>query len=143
MTNRKEIIINMYFNEKLRPVDIAKKLDISKSAVTQTLKKDKRYSKVKRNRIEKNQKRHKEETNAYNKAKKEVIQFKRNADDLVLRTMHNQASMELSKSKRLSNMSYRNWNTSAYSYNKKKRRFEFKEELGRSFDVPKIIKVEV
>lgn len=57
--------------------------------------------------------------------------------------MHNQASMEMSKSKRLSNMAYRNWNTSAYSYNEKKKRFEFKEELGRSADVPKYIKVEV
>jgi len=43
MKNRKDIILNMYFVEKLRPVDIAKKLDISKSAVTQVLKKDKRY----------------------------------------------------------------------------------------------------
>lgn len=41
-------------------------------------------------------------------------------------------------------MAYRNWNKSAYSYNEKKRRFEFKEdELGRSYDVPKYIKVEV
>ena len=41
------------------------------------------------------------------------------------------------------NIAYRNWNKSAYSYNEKKKRFEFKEDLGRSFDVPKYIKVEV
>ena len=35
MKERRNIILNMYFVEKLRPVDIAKKLDISKSAVTQ------------------------------------------------------------------------------------------------------------
>ena len=41
-------------------------------------------------------------------------------------------------------MAYRNWNKSAYSYNEKKRRFEFKEdELGRRYDVLKYIKVEV
>ena len=40
-------------------------------------------------------------------------------------------------------MAYRNWNKSAYSYNEEKRRFEFREELGRSHDVPKYIKVEV
>ena len=57
--------------------------------------------------------------------------------------MHNQASQELSKGKRLSNLAYRNWNTSAYSYNEAKRRYEFKEELGRSNDVPKYIKIEV
>ena len=57
--------------------------------------------------------------------------------------MHNQASQELSKGKRLSNLAYRNWNKSAYSYNKAKKRYEFKKELGRSYDVPKYIKIEV
>ena len=79
----------------------------------------------------------------YIKQQRKIKQLKNNADDLVLRNMHNQASRELSKPKRLSNMAYRNWNTSAYSYNEKKKRFEFKDELGRSHDVPKYIKVEV
>ena len=57
--------------------------------------------------------------------------------------MHNQASQELSKGKRLSNLAYRNWNKSAYLYNKAKKRYEFKKELGRSYDVPKYIKIEV
>lgn len=143
MKNRKDIILNMYFIEKLRPVDIAKKLDISKSAVTQVLKKDKRYVKFKQDRKSKNKKKHIEETKKHIKAKRNIAQFKKNSDDLILRNMHNQASRELSKPKRLSNMAYRNWNTSAYSYNEKKKRFEFKEELGRSHDVPKYIKVEV
>ena len=54
--------------------------------------------------------------------------------------MHNQASMEMSKNKKLSDYAYRNWNTSAYSYNKEKRRFEFRAELGRSYDVKKYLK---
>ena len=52
--------------------------------------------------------------------------------------MHNQASQELSKGKRLSNLAYRNWNTSAYSYNEAKRRYEFKEELGRKPTVKEV-----
>lgn len=144
MKNRKEVILNMYFIEKLRPVDIAKKLDISKSAVTQVLRKDKRYVQIKQERKLKNQKKHIEATKEHIKTKRKIAQFKNNADDLILRNMHNQASVELSKGKRLSNMAYRNWNKSAYSYNEKKRRFEFKEdELGRSYDVSKYIKVEV
>lgn len=143
MKNRKEIVLYMYFTEKLRPVDIARKLDISKSAVTQILKKDKRYIDMKQERKAINQKKHIEETKGYMKTKRKMLQFKRSADDLVLKNMHNQASRELSKPKRLSNMAYRNWNTSAYSYNEKKKRFEFREELGRSNDVPKYIKVEV
>lgn len=143
MKNRKDVILSMYFIEKLRPADIAKKLDISKSAVTQVLKKDKRYVEIKQERKIKNQKKHIEETKEHIKAKRKIAQFRNSADDLILKNMHNQASMELSQPKRLSNMAYRNWNKSAYSYNEKKRRFEFKEELGRSFDVPKYVKVEV
>ena len=143
MKNRKEIILEMYFVENLRPIDISKKLDISRSAVTQVLKKDKRYMEIKRLRQIKNQKKHNEETKNYIKTKRKIAQFKNNNDDLILRNMHNQASRELSKPKRLSNMAYRNWNKSAYSFNEKNKRYEFRKELGRSYDVPKYIKMEV
>ena len=133
----------MYFIENLRPVDIAKKLDISKSAVTQVLKKDKRYVQIKQERKSKNQKKHIEATKEHIKTKRKIAQFKNNADDLILRNMHNQASAELSQPRKMTNMAFRNWNKSAYSYNEKKRRFEFREELGRAADVPKYIKVEV
>lgn len=43
MNKNKDIIIEMYFIEKLRAIDISKKLGISKSAVTQVLQKDERY----------------------------------------------------------------------------------------------------
>mgnify|MGYP001120577182 CR=1 FL=1 len=66
MKNRKDVILSMYFIEKLRPADIAKKLDISKSAVTQVLKKDKRYVEIKQERKIKNQKKHIEETKLHN-----------------------------------------------------------------------------
>ena len=55
--------------------------------------------------------------------------------------MHNQASFELSKGRKLSNMAYRNWNISAYSYDSDRKRYVFKRELGRSSDVPKYIKL--
>ena len=121
--SKREEIIKLYFLEGEIPADIAKKLDISKSAVTQVLQKDERYQREKMIR----------------KAK----QQKNKSEDLILKRMHNQASQELSKGKRLSNLAYRNWNKSAYSYNKAKKRYEFKKELGRSYDVPKYIKIEV
>lgn len=144
MKSKRAEIIKLYFEKKMRPVDIAKKLNITKSAITQVLKKDNRYLRIKKERKNINQRKHREKTKNYIRTKRKIVQFERSADDLILRNMHNQASRELSKPKRLSNMAYRNWNKSAYSYNVKKRRFEFKEnELGRSFDVPKYIKVEV
>lgn len=143
MRNRKETIIYMYFIEKKKPIDIAKYFNISKSAVTQVLQKDNRYSKEKKIRKEDNKSKHIEETKKIIKHKRKIIQHKNNVDDLVLRRMHNQASRELSKPRRLSNMAYRNWNKSAYTYNQKRQGFEFRKELGRSHDVPKFIKVEV
>ena len=53
---------------------------------------------------------------------------------------HRQATIELSKSKHLSNESYRKWNISAYKYNPLKRRYEFDKRLGRSAYVPEYIK---
>ena len=54
--------------------------------------------------------------------------------------MHEEASIELSGNKKLSDRAYRDWNTSAYEYNLAKRRFEFREELGRSYAVKKYLK---
>lgn len=79
----------------------------------------------------------------YIKMTRKKKQFKNNVDDLILKNKHIEASNELSKRKRLNNMGYRNWNKSAYEYNFKRKGFEFKKELGRSYDVPKFIKVEV
>ena len=143
MKNNKDIILQKYFVEKLRPVDIAEELCITKSAITKVIKKDERYLKEKKDRVRQNKTKNREETKDYIKKKRKTEQFKNNVDDLILRNMHNQASMELSKGKKMSNMAYRNWNKSAYSYNAKRKGYEFKKELGRSYDVPGFIKVEV
>ena len=60
-----------------------------------------------------------------------------------MKNLHDQASMELSVPRKLSNMAYRNWNKSAYKYNQEKSRFEFRKGLGRSYDIPKYIKVQL
>ena len=140
MKSKKNAVLNMYFVEKMKPIDIANKLNISKSAISQILEKDERYSNEKEKRKIINRKKHIERTKEYIKSQRQAIQFEHKVDDLILRNMHNQASTEMSKPKKLSDLAYRNWNTSAYTYNKQKKRFEFREELGRSYDVPKYIK---
>lgn len=54
MQNNKNAIIELYFIKKLRVIDIAKQLEISKSAVTQVLQKDNRYLKEKELRKQQN-----------------------------------------------------------------------------------------
>lgn len=143
MKSNKESILDMYFLEHLRPVDIAKELNISKSAVTQVLQKDNRYSKEKEHRKAENYRKHIKDTEERNTRIRKINQFKNSVDDLILKNMHKQAGIELSAPKKLNNMAYRNWNKSAYVYNEKRKGYEFRKELGRANDVPKFIKVEV
>lgn len=143
MENRREKILNMYFVQKLKPVNIATELNINKSTVTRVLQKDDRYIEVKGKRKAENRQKHIKKTKEYMKHKREVIKRKKDKDNIDLKSMHNQASIELSKPRKLSNMAYRNWNKSAYKYNQKRKGYEFRKELGRSYDVPKFIKVEV
>lgn len=136
----KEEILDLYFNKKMKQVEIAELLNIAKSTVSKMLAKDSRFITEKELRKNENEaKRNRDiqrrvETNRKNK------QFKNNTDDLILRNMHNQASVELSKRGHLSDENYRKWNYSAYKYNPSKKRYEFIKELGRSYDVPKYIK---
>lgn len=143
MEDRNNKILNMYFVKNIKPIDIAKQFNISKSTVTRVLQKDSRYITIKQERKKENQQKHKKYTKDYNRNKRKNIQHKNNADYLILKNMHNQASMEMSKHKLLNNIAYRNWNKSAFNYNKKRKRFEFKNELGRSYNVPKYIRAEV
>lgn len=143
MNNNKKKIIQMYFIDKLKPVEIAKKLGISKSAVSQVLQRDERYKLERESRKRENKNKHNENTREYIKAQRKSNQFKNKSDDLILTNLHRTASVELSRRRKLSSIAYRNWNTSAYTYNKEKNRFEFREELGRSYDVPKFVKEKI
>ena len=77
------------------------------------------------------------------KEQRKKAQFKNAADDLILKNMHSQASLEMSKRSHLSNENYRKWNKTAYNYNPSKKRFEFDKNLDRSYDVPKYIKAKI
>lgn len=136
----KEKILELYFNEKMKQKDIAIKLNISTSTVSRTIQKDIRYIEEKEIRKQDSETRHNKEIQKRVENKRKVNQFKRNNDDLILKSIHNQDSMELSKRSRLSNENYRKWNYSAYQYNPSKQRYEFRDNLGRSYDVPKYIK---
>ena len=134
-------VIDLFFEDHLKVKDISVNVGISPTSVSRIIKTDARYLDEKENRKSESKKKHILNTITYIKAKREQ---KRIDDEYyILEEQHKQAVCELSKSKRLSNESYRNWNTSAYSYNDKKKRFEFKDALGKAADVPKYVKVKV
>ena len=138
MENSKELIIKYFFNEHLKVKEIAEMIHTSSSYITKIIKQDKRYVGEKEYRANKSKEKRKLEQNKFIKHKREQ---KRIDDNFAfVEEQHRQASLELSKSKHLSNESYRKWNSSAYKYNPSKHRYEFDEKLGRSADVPKYIK---
>lgn len=134
----KNTIINLFYIEHLKVKEIAEKENITSAYVTKIIKQDTRYIQEKEYRKEMSKDKRKIDQNKFAKNKRE----KRKMEDnyLILQAKHEQATRELSKSKHLSNESYRKWNYSAYKYNPSKKRYEFDVKLGRSADVPKYIK---
>ena len=125
----KEEILKLYYEDGLRPVDIAEKLNIPSYKITRIIQKDSRYKEEKNTRKANNEQKHKEYTKEYMKSKRKEEQFINKVDDLVLKNRHIQASKELSKRNYLTNENYRKWNYSAYKYNPSKHRYEFDEKL--------------
>lgn len=132
----KEIIIKLYFENKMKQVDIAKQLNISKYKVSRTLSKDERYQKEKEKRKYQNRKKHKEKTKKYISEKRE----REFAINQQLKQNHIQASIELSGSKCINNRAFRKWNSSIYKVNSKKKYYEIDKNITVSNDVPKIVR---
>lgn len=138
MKSNKELIIELYFENKLRVVDIAKHLGISKSAVTQVLQKDERYIGEKEIRKNKNKRKNREFTKQYMTSKRK--QKSANTDYAILKIAHEQASRELSgERKAISNRAFRDWNSSIYNYNAKTQSYVLKRGIVVGSDVPKHI----
>lgn len=138
MENQKQRIIKLFYLEHLKVKEIAEEINVTSSYITKIIKQDIRYMQEKnfRKELSKSKRRFKQNTLA--KKKRENKRIEDNYS--TVQAQHEQAVKELSKNKHLSDESYRKWNISAYHYNPLKMRYEFDENLGRSYDVPKYIK---
>ena len=134
-----EKILKMYFEDKMKQIEIAKKLNISKYKVSRVVAKDSKYQEEKNNRKLKSQNEHIKRTKEYIREKRKNNNS--HNDYEILKQMHNQASRELSGgTKSISNKAYRDWNVSAYKYNKRNKCYELKKEIVTGIDIPKKIK---
>lgn len=134
----KENILNLFYIQHLKVKEIAEKENTSSAYITKIIKQDTRYLQEKEYRKNKSKEKRKLDQNNFIKNKREIKRIEDNYS--TVQSQHEQAARELSKSKHLSNESYRKWNSSAYKYNPSKRRYEFDSNLGRAADVPKYIK---
>ena len=137
MSNNKDLILKLYYIEKLRVVDISKELGISKSAVTQVLKRDEKYIKEKELRKKQNKVKHNKQIQKWVENKRRE---KDSSDFQILKVMHEQTSRELSGGNRpISNRAFRNWNTSIYKFNEKSSSYVLKKGINVGADVPRRI----
>ncbi len=126
----------MYFVDKMRQVEIARLLNISKYKVCRMVTKDSRYAEEKNARKEINRKKHIERTKEYIKKKR-----KRESELAKVKRDHILAVMELSdKNKVVSNRAFRNLNPSIYRYDVKSKSFILKRNVITGIDVPKRVK---
>lgn len=134
---RKEIIVELYFTNKMKQKDIAKELNISKYIVSRVLSKDARYKEEKERRKEISIKKH-------NEKKVESVIRKRKqkqSDYAILKNLHIQASLELSAGRKpVGNRAFREWNSSIYRYDNKTKSYKLKSNIVATYDVPKKIK---
>lgn len=130
-------ILDMYFKEKMKQIDIATKLGVSKYKVLRVISKDPRSKEEKENRKIENKKKNIEYTKSYMKQK----WANREQDNFaVVKNMHDQAVRELSGAKNhISNRAFRNWNSSIYKYNTRTKSYVLKKDITVGADVPRKI----
>lgn len=131
----KEIIIEKFYDEHLKPSVIAKELGVNPSYVTKIIQKDSRYIEEKEYRAQISKENHKI-------AKREWIRNKRHNDynkqlDEYVKMQHNQASKELSYSSEISDLSFVKWNRDMFRYDKNSSDLVLKRGFKFAFDVPK------
>ena len=138
MKNKKDKIIELFFINHLSVKKIADSVGTSSAYITKIIKTDERYVMEKQYRKEKSKEKRKQDKNNFMKNKREQKRIDDNYS--FVQAQHYQATKELSKSRHITNETYRKWNSSAYKYNPLKKRYEFDEKLGRASDIPKYIK---
>ena len=133
------MINELYFEEKKTLTEIAEVINTSVSYISKILRKNEKYNEEKEKRKNENllKRRNIQKDLIYGKRKSNI-----DIEYIKLKTQHEQASMELSKRSILGKDTLRKWCSSAYVYNKNKKRYEFDtKNLNKPSDFPSYVKV--
>ena len=126
-------ITRLFYEEHLRPTDIAKQIGVGKSYVTKIIQKDERYIGEKKDRATQSKERHKV-------CKRNYINKKRQADKQEYQAMIIQINKDneyLSTKKKLSDEAFSNWNRGMFDYDKHSSDLILKNGINVGFDVPR------
>ena len=133
-----EKILNLYFIEKYKQIDISKLLNVSKSTVNRIIMLDERYLNEKIRRQNANRAENKKKTINYITNKRKSQKSDNTYESM--KKQHIEASKELSGGRKpISNRAYRDWNPSIYRYNEKNKCYILKSGIKVGADVPKRI----
>lgn len=126
-------ITRLFYEEHLRPTDIAKQIGVGKSYITKIIQKDERYIEEKGYRVSQSKERHKA-------CKRNYINKKRQADKQEYQAMIIQINKDneyLSTKKKLSDEAFSNWNRGMFDYDKNSSALILKAGINVGFDVPR------
>ena len=132
MDKRTEIT-RLFYEEHLRPTDIAKQIGVGKSYVTKIIQKDERYIEEKEYLVDQSKERHKV-------CKRNYINKKRQAQNEEYQAMLIQINKDneyLSTKKKLSDEAFSNWNRGMFDYDKHSSALVLKSGINVGFDVPR------
>ena len=126
-------ITKLFYDEHLRPTDIAKQIGVGKSYVTKIIQKDERYIEEKEYRANQRKERHKV-------CKRNYINKKRQSDKQEYQAIIIQINKDneyLSTKKKLSDEAFSNWNRGMFDYDKHSSDLILKNGINIGFDVTK------
>lgn len=136
--DKKEQILDLYFNEHLKQTEIAEKVNASQQYISKIIKKDKRYEDEKSSRKCKNAEKRKiaqaEYQKNYVRKKEKDIAYEQ------LLEQQRQDSIELSYNPHpLSDYAFKKANSSIYTYNSIKNEFVMIKGIKAGFNAPRRI----
>ena len=135
----KDKIIELFFEEHLRPTDISKKLDVKMPYITKIIQTDSRYIEEKETRKQENKEKQKEQKRIYAQNRRE--KEKQNSQEFQkLITQINNDNKFLSTKRVESDLKFAEWNRSAYDYDKNTSGLVLKDSINAGYNVAKIVK---
>ena len=123
----------LFYEEHLKPTDIAKEVKVSKSYVTKVIQKDKRY-------VEEKEKRKNESKERHKLSKRNYINKRRQAEKEEYEKLMRQINKDneyMSKKSKLSDVEFAKWNRGMYDYDKKSSDLVLKKGICVGYSTPK------
>ena len=132
----KDKIVELFYNEHLRPTDISKKLNVKMPYITRIIQKDSRYISEKEGRKQENREKQKEQKRIYAQNRREKERQEKQDYQKLLIQINNDNKF-LSTKKKVSDLKYAKWNRSAYDYDENTSDLILKDKIVAGFNVAK------